>query len=111
MKAARTPLPQQQSRVQDSARRTGETDEQWRCSHRAHDPRDDGNSQDRSHPVNDSASRSSERNERVRRRTQSRTSLDDDSSSEARVTPGRTETIIVATRTREGCSAQTARLR
>ena len=37
---------------------------------------------------------------RVRRRTQSRTSLDDDSSSEARVTPGRTETIILATRTR-----------
>ena len=30
------------------------------------------------------------------------------SSSEARVTPGRTETIILATRTREGCSAQTA---
>ena len=35
---------------------------------------------------------------RVRRRTQSRTSLDDDSSSEARVTSGRTETIILATR-------------
>ena len=45
--------------VQDAQVNRG-TDEPWRCSHRAHDPRGDGDSRDRSHPVNDSASRSSE---------------------------------------------------